>query len=127
MRFVLALLTAAATAAIGAVIIGEYQLTGLTGVVAGALFGLAIAEVILTVSGPDAHRAVPVALVAAAVFTAVGLVWAAWISAGHDWDFVPNGLWIGVAAGAVVSPWWVRSGLRRSAVTAPQDGEPSSS
>jgi hypothetical protein len=114
MRLVLALLAAAATAAVGAVIIGEYQLSGLTGVIAGALFGLAIAEVVLTVSGPDARDALPVALGGAAVLTAAGLVWAAWISAGHDWGFVPTGLWIGVVVGVVVSPWWVRSGVQRS-------------
>ena len=115
MRLVLALLAAAATAALGAVIIGEYQLAGLTGVIAGALFGLAVAEVVLTVSGPAARNALPVALGAAAVFTVAGLVWAAWISAGHDWGFVPAGLWIGVVVGAAVSPWWVRSGVQRGA------------
>lgn len=115
MRLALALLTAAATAAVGAVIIGEYQLTGLTGVVAGALFGLAIAEVVLTVSGPSARDAPRIALAGSAVLTVAGLLWAAWISAGRDWGFVPNGLWIGVAVGAAVSPWWVRSGVQRSA------------
>ena len=118
MRLVLALLAAAATAAVGAVIIGEYQLSGLTGVIAGALFGLAVAEVVLTVSGPSIHDAPAAAFGGAAVLTVAGLIWAAWISAGHDWSFVPTGLWVGIVIGAVVSPWWVRSGARRAATRA---------
>jgi hypothetical protein len=113
MRLVLAVVAAAATAALGAVIIGEYQLAGITGVIAGTLFGLAIAEVVLTVSGPSARDLLAVALGSTAVITVAGLLWAAWISSGHDWGFVPTGLWIGLAAGAVVSVWWVRSGVRR--------------
>ena len=114
MRLVLALVTAAATAALGAVILGEYQLAGLTGIIAGALFGLAIAEVVLTVGGGPAVAArLNVAMVAAAVASAAGLVWAAWISAGHDFGYVPKGLWAGVVVAALVSPWWLRGGVRR--------------
>jgi hypothetical protein len=115
MRPVLALVVGAATAAFGAVILGEYQLAGITGLIAGALFGLAVAEVVLTVGGPGLLRIESVAMGAAAAFTAAGLVWAAWISAGHDWGYVPNGGWIGVVVGAALSPWWLRGGTRRIA------------
>jgi hypothetical protein len=125
MRLVLALVVAAATAALGAVILGEYQLAGLTGVVAGALFGLAIAEVVLTVGGNSAVVArLNAAMIAAAAVSAAGLVWAAWISAGHDFSYTPKGLWAGIVVSALVSPWWVRGGVRRGATreAAPDDG-----
>src|SRR5262245_5599835 len=115
MRPALAFVAAAATAAFGAVVLGEYQLTGLTGVIAGALFGLAVAEVALTVGGSGLSRVVIPVTAATGVFAAGGLAWAAWISAGHDWGYVPNGGWIGIAVGAVAGPWWLRSGIRRSA------------
>jgi hypothetical protein len=114
MRPVFALLAGAATAALGAVILGEYQLTGLTGVIAGGLFGLAVAEVVLTVGGASLARLLVPAMVAVGVFAAGGLAWAAWISAGHDWGYVPNGGWIGLAVGVVMGPWWLRGGIRRA-------------
>ena len=121
MRLVLALVTAAATAALGAVILGEYQLAGLTGIIAGALFGLAIAEVVLTVGGGPAVAAqLNVAMVVAAVVSAAGLVWTAWISSGHDFGYAPKGLWAGAVVSALVSPWWLRGGVRRGG-TRPTD------
>ncbi|HZN13669.1 MAG TPA: hypothetical protein VFB78_05335 [Acidimicrobiales bacterium] len=117
MRPALALLAGAATAAFGAVVLGEYQLTGLTGVIAGALFGLAVAEIMLTVGGAGLARLLTPALVAVGLFSAAGLAWAAWISAGHDWSYVPNGGWMGLAIGAVAGPWWLRGGVRRAART----------
>ncbi len=115
MRPALALLAGAATAAFGAVVLGEYQLNGVTGVVAGALFGLAVAEVVLSVGGARLSSLLTVAAVAVGLLSAAGLIWSAWISAGHDWGYVPNGGWMGVVAGAVVSPWWLRSGVHRAA------------
>ena len=101
---------------LGAVILGEYQLAGLTGVIAGALFGLAVAEIVLTISGHGlAGTLLTVSMVGVGVFAAGGLLWSAWISAGHDWGYVPNGGWIGVVVGAVLGPWWLMSGARRAA------------
>lgn len=119
MRPVLAMVAGAATAAFGAVILGEYQLTGLTGVIAGALFGLAVAEVVLTVGGRSLRGVAE--QVAVAVFTAAGLAWTAWISAGHLWSDVPGGAWLGLVVGAVASPLWLRSGARRPPPSAAQD------
>jgi hypothetical protein len=115
MRPALAIVAGAVTAAFGALVLGEYQLAGLTGIIAGALFGLAVAEVVLTAGGASLAPRLTVAMVATAVFTIGGLIWASWISAGHDWDYVPNGLWIGVVAGAALGPWWLRSGAHRVA------------
>lgn len=118
MRPVLALFAGAFTAAFGAVVLGEYQLAGVTGVIAGALFGLAVAEIVLTVGGQTLTSQLTVAVIGVAVFAAAGLIWSAWISAGHDWSYVPVGGWIGVAVGAAVGPWWLKSGARRAARTA---------
>jgi hypothetical protein len=113
MRPALAIVAGAVAAALGAVILGEYQLTGLTGVIAGALFGLAIAELVLTVAGSNWSGRENVGLVAVALLTAAGLVWACWISAGHLWRYVPKGAWTGVVVGAALGPWWLHSGVQR--------------
>jgi hypothetical protein len=113
MRPALALVAGAAAAAFGAVILGEYQLTGLTGVIAGALFGLAISELVLTAGSSEWRGRETLGMVGVAVFTVAGLVWACWISAGHLWRYVPKGAWTGVAVGAAVGPWWLRSGVAR--------------
>src|SRR4051794_39812857 len=119
MRPALALLAGAATAAFGALVLGEYQLTGLTGVIAGVLFGLAIGELLLAAGG-RALSGQAIAPVAAALFTVGGLTWAAWRSASlNQWSEVPVGAWIGIALGAVAAPLWFRSGARRSS-SAPQ-------
>src|SRR5438067_7652677 len=109
MRPALALIAAAALAAFGGLILGEYQLTGLTGVIAGALFGLAIAEFLLAAGGRALHSAAA-APAAAAVFSVGGLAWAAWRSASlNQWSEVPAGAWMGIAAGAVAAALWYRS------------------
>jgi hypothetical protein len=121
MRLALALVAGVATAALGAVVLGEYQLTGITGVIAGALFGLAVAEMVLTASGPSLSRGLDAAMVVTAAATAAGLVWAGWISAGHDWGYFPKGLMVGVVVGAAVGPYWLRSGMRRGVRVTPSE------
>ncbi|MBA3654836.1 MAG: hypothetical protein H0W70_11675 [Actinobacteria bacterium] len=118
MRLALALLGGAVTAAFGAVILGEYQLAGFTGAIAGALFGLAVAEVVLSAGGPAVRARQTAPMIAAAVFTAAGLAWAGWISAGHLWGEVPPALWLGIVIGAPLSAWWLRGGARRGAAPA---------
>ena len=103
----------AAAAAVGAVILGEYELTGFTPVVAGILFGLIVAEV-MTVAG----RANDVTIVlVAALMSAAGMVWAAWISSGEDWDYVPGGAWVGVGLAAAAAALWLRTPGRRGSRT----------
>lgn len=109
MRRVLALTAAAAAAAAGAVILGEYELTGLTPVVAGILFGVIVAEV-ATVVG---RRHDIVAAAGCAVLAAGGMVWAAWLSAGEDWGYVPGGAWVGAALAAGAGAAWIRNPGRR--------------
>lgn len=103
-------------ACLGALILGEYELTGLTPVVAGILFGLITAEV-MTVAGRT--NDVMLALTAAALSSA-GMVWAAWISSGRDWDYVPGGAWAGVALAAVAAAAWIKTPGRRGSRTRPE-------
>lgn len=113
MRPALALVVGAAAAAAGAVILGEYPLAGLTGVIAGALFGLAVGEIVLSVGSASWRGREPLGMAGVAVFTAAGLVWSGWISAGHLWSDVPKALWVGVVVGAALGGWWLRSGVSR--------------
>lgn len=110
MRRLLALVAGAATAAVGAVILGEYELTGLTPVVAGILFGVIVAEVV-TLAGRR-HDAVTAG--ACAAFAAAGMVWGAWLSSGEDWAYVPGGVWVGVALAAAAAFLWLRTPGRRA-------------
>ncbi|HEX2700365.1 MAG TPA: hypothetical protein VHM89_09220 [Acidimicrobiales bacterium] len=111
MRRLLALVAGAVAASAGALILGEYELTGFTPVVAGLLFGVIVAEVVM-VAG---KRQDTVAAAGCAAFAAAGMVWAAWISSGEDWSYVPGGVWFGVALAAAAAAVWIRSPGRRGA------------
>jgi hypothetical protein len=122
MRPLLAVLAAAAATALGALILGEYQLNGATPYVAGVLFGLVVAELAGFVAGRGALP--PPALVAVVVLPGLGMVWAAWISAGRSWQFVPTGAWVGAALAPVAAVLWLRSGRRGP--SGPSTGGPTS-
>jgi hypothetical protein len=109
MRQLLAVSAAAAVAMAGALILGEYELRGPMALVAGAVFGAAVAEVLLAV-GADARLPM---LVVAGLLTAGGLVWAVWISTGRNLRFASNSAWTGVALGAVLAPVWLRTAAQR--------------
>lgn len=111
MRHLLALLAGVAVAVLGALILGEYELRGVMPVVAGVLFGLAVAEAIVAV-GRDVRIELAIA---AAVLAAGGLVWSSWIAAGRDWDFVSGARWSAAPIGAAAAALWVRSSGRREA------------
>ena len=102
-RPALALVATGATAAVGALILGEYQLRGATAVVAGAVFGLVVGEVAVGIARrQDLVVAVPAALMAGS-----GLLWAAWIWSGQPWKGVPAGAWTAAGIGVVVTLAWV--------------------
>lgn len=90
-------------------ILAEYELTGLTPVVAGLLFGVIVAEVV-TVIG---RRHDPVTAAACAAFASGGMVWGAWLSSGDDWSYVPGGVWVGVVLAAAAAFVWIRNPGRR--------------
>jgi hypothetical protein len=89
-------------AVIGALIVGEYDFAGATPYVAGVLFGLVLAEAVLTVArgGTRALAAV------AALECAGGVAWAAWISSGRGVAPFPASGVAGAAIGAVVAGGW---------------------
>lgn len=112
MRLALAVVAGAAVAAFSALILGEYEFTGNTPYVAGLLFGLLVGEAVLAV----AKRGTTLLAAITAALAGVGLVWAAWISAGRDWAYVPDAAWLSVAIGVVVGGVRVaRAGVRTSA------------
>lgn len=99
LRTALGLLVAAAVAALGALILGEYEFTGALPYVAGPLFGLVIGEVVV---GVGRSRAVVVALVAAAL-SAAGIAWAGWIDSTEGLEPVKAAVWVAAALAAVVA------------------------
>ena len=112
-----------AASAFGALVLGEYDFSGATPYVAGVLFGLAIAEVALTI-GRDAG--LPVALLSAALAMA-GMAWGAWISSGRGVAPIPVGAWVGGALAGAAGFAWVRWSGRRERPSRVGDGSERSS
>lgn len=105
---------------------GEYQLLGVMALVAGVLFGLAVAEAAITVGKTSDWVLVGVAGVAAFV----GLTWAAYIDAGDGLGRVAGMRWVGSFCALVSAAWWVRSfgsrPMRSLLGPEPQEPEPNS-
>ena len=97
------MLASACVAAIGALILGEYDFSGFTPYIAGALFGLVVAEVTLTI----ARVGKPLLAGAAAGLSGLGMLWAAWISSGHGVAPIPTGAYLGMLLALVVAAGWV--------------------
>ncbi len=110
-RDLAAAVAGAATAGLGALLLGEYELDGATPLIAGVLLGLILAEVVVAVRG---SRDGATAAVLSALLAAAAMVGAAWISSGNDWAFVPTLAWVGVAVAAASAAAWVRVPGRRA-------------
>lgn len=109
-----AVFAGAATAALGALILGEYAFAGATPYLAGVFFGLVVAEIILTVAGGST---LPLAA-AAGVESGLGLAWAVWISIGGQsphHEPIPGAAFVSVALGVLVGAVWVALPPRRGA------------
>lgn len=106
----------AAVAALGALILGEYEFTGLLPYVAGALFGLVIGEVVV---GVGRDRSWAMAIVAGAL-AAGGIAWAGWIDSSEGIEPVKGLVWVAAALAAVVAAARTAS-WRRSAPTREPD------
>ena len=119
-RLGLGFLAAVAAAAVGAVILGEYDYEGLTAVIGSALFGVAIAEVLLAIG----RRLPPAGLAGLAAIVVGGLTWAAWISFNHFDRDVPLGTWASIGLGGAVAVAWAWSARSRRE---PRTGPPSES
>jgi hypothetical protein len=110
-RAVLAIVVAAIACVVGALILGEYEFTGLMPVAAGLLFGLVVSEFVLEIG--KTRNVVLGVLTAAMVAGALG--WAAWISSGEGLRPFPALAWVamgigGVVAGVRTSGWRARRG-----------------
>lgn len=99
---------------------GEYQLKGLMGVVAGLLFGLAVAEIAITVGKSSKWPLVGVA--AASAF--VGITWAAYIEAGESLGRIDTMRWVGSVVALVSAGWWVRTLGSRAVSSLPETESP---
>jgi hypothetical protein len=109
-RTLLGILCAAATAALGALILGEYQFEGTLALIGGPLFGLVVGEVLVSAGR---SRSVAVAAVGAALSFGA-LVWAGWISSGDGLEPIRRGIWIAAVLAALAA--FVRTAdLRRVA------------
>src|SRR5438552_6320017 len=109
MRQALAVVAGAGAAVLGALILGEYEFSGVLPLVMGVLFGLAVAEVMTWV----ARGTTALSSVAAAALTAGGLLVAGWISVHHRHEAIPAGAWTAGALGAVTAVVRSRSARRR--------------
>jgi hypothetical protein len=108
-RQLLAVVVGAAVAALGALIIGEYEMAGTVALVAGAVYALALAEA-MTATAKDPH---PALIVVVSALAGAGFLWGLWISTGRDLDFATTEGWAAVSIATGSAPWWLRSASRR--------------
>ena len=113
LRAVLGLVCGAVAAALGALILGEYEFTGSLPYVAGPLFGLVLGEIVVSV-GRD--RSWPVAVVTAGLAFG-GIAWAGWIDSSEGVEPVKDLVWVAAGLAAVVA--LLRTARLRRAPRAP--------
>lgn len=89
----------AGAAALGALILGEYEFTGSLPFVAGPLFGLVVSEVIV---GVGRTRSIFAALAAAALSFG-GIAWAGWIDSSEGVEPVKGLVWVAAALAAATA------------------------
>ncbi|MDP1819411.1 MAG: hypothetical protein Q8K58_05880 [Acidimicrobiales bacterium] len=99
LRPILGLLLGLLVAAFGALILGEYEFSGLLPWFAGLLFGLAVGEVVVSVGR---SRALAVASVASLTAFA-GIAWAGWIDSNEGVEPVKSLVWVAAALGAMAA------------------------
>lgn len=109
-RALFALACAGAAAALGALILGEYEFEGSLPYVAGLLFGLLLGEIVVSLGRV---RSVSVAIVVASE-AAGAITWAGWIDSSQGVEPVKGLVWVAAALAAVTA--FVRTtGLPRRA------------
>jgi hypothetical protein len=98
---------AALASALGALILGEYDFSGLTPYVTALLFALVLGELVAEVGRLRSW----VVAGASAALVALALGWAAWINSGSGLRPFPRAAWGAMVVGVVVVTW--RTGPRR--------------
>jgi len=120
-RSVLAVLAALAVTVLGAAILGEYQFDGLTGVVAGLIYGVFVAEAAVAV----ARRGSAWLAIVSAVLAVGGLGWAIRASIGPrasvPGDFTGYA-WAALVLAAAGAAFRARSSGRRAAGSRTEPG-----
>lgn len=120
MRLSLAVVTAAVASALAAVILGEYDLRGITPLVSGIMLALVVGELAVVVA-----KGRSLALgVACALGVGSSVVWALWISSGNDWSFVSASGWLGAVLGALTALVWAGPRRRLRDFGPPEDDSP---
>lgn len=95
----MAVVLAAAAAALGALILGEYEFTGTLPYVAGPLFGLVIGEIVV---GVGRTRAVAAGLLAGGLAFA-GVAWAGWIDSSEGLEPLEALVWVAASLAAMAA------------------------
>lgn len=108
---VTAVVAALLAATLGAIILGEYELAGIRPLLAGLLFGVAVAEIIASLARSGVDE--PELMAASALVAEAGLVWATWISTGRELDLAGGSAWAGILVGTLAAPLWLKSAGRR--------------
>ena len=112
-RVALGVVVGALLCALGALILGEYEFTGVTPIGAGVLFGLVISEIVIEIGGTRR----PVLGVLTGAMVAGALAWAAYVSSGEGLRPFPTEAWIAMVLGGVTAGW--RTGRRRASPANP--------
>lgn len=99
LRAVIGIVCGVAAAALGALILGEYEFRGSLPFVAGPLFGLVIGEVVVGVGRVRSLAAGAIASVAAFA----GIVWAGWIDSSEGVEPVKALVWVAAPLAAVAA------------------------
>lgn len=112
LRAVLGVVCGAGAAALGALVLGEYEFTGSLPFVAGPLFGLVVGEVVV---GVGRARSMFITLAAAALSFG-GIAWAGWIDSSEGVEPVKGLVWVaaGLAAATAVGRTVDLGRLRRA-------------
>lgn len=119
MRVIFGCVVAVLASALFGLIMGEYELLGFMALLAGVLFGLAVAEAAITVGKSNEWILVGVTAVSAFL----GLTWAAYIDAGESLGRVAGLRWLGSLLALASAGWWVRA-LGSRAIRSPFAAEP---
>ncbi|MFL6204265.1 MAG: hypothetical protein ACJ739_02860 [Acidimicrobiales bacterium] len=98
-RALFGLVLGAAVAALGALILGEYEFTGSLPWIAGPLFGLVVGEVVASV-GRSRHVAVAAA---SAGLAFAGIAWAGWIDSTEGIEPVKALAWVAALLAAAAA------------------------
>ncbi len=110
MKRILPVLAGAAVAALGALIVGEYELEGVIPVLAGLVLGVLVSEAVAL--GGQWRGWVPAGV--AGALAAAGMLWGGWIDSGEGLEPFPALAWLGASVAALTAGARARGPRARS-------------